>query len=320
MRLRSTDFSGAGRFEAFREIYGRTMMRIEIDPLPDYPLDVDLMIRAVPGFSFATGTFSPTVNRHPPSLIDNDDIVLVHAPQGHGTIRQMGRETMISGGAATFVSNAESGVFEGHTPSKIYNFRFTRKMLSGMLADIDDAVARPIAPDNTALWLLTHYADVMSDMDALATPELRGTIVTHMHDLAAVLLGANRDGLHMAGRRGLRAAQLRAIKDDIRKNLTSRDLSPDVMAARHGISARTLRDLFKEEATTFTDYVLEQRLACAHRLLANPLQRHMTISAIAFDSGFGDISHFNHAFRRRYGLTPSDVRHATLRADAAHRR
>ena len=29
---------------------------------------------------------------------------------------------------------------------------------------------------------------------------------------------------------------------------------------------------------------------------------------IAYASGFGELSHFNHAFRRRYGATPSEVR------------
>jgi AraC-like DNA-binding protein len=32
------------------------------------------------------------------------------------------------------------------------------------------------------------------------------------------------------------------------------------------------------------------------------------ISAVAYDSGFGDISHFNRAFRQRYGEAPSQIR------------
>ena len=35
---------------------------------------------------------------------------------------------------------------------------------------------------------------------------------------------------------------------------------------------------------------------------------HMTIDAIAYASGFGDLSHFNHTFRRRYGATSRAVR------------
>jgi AraC-like DNA-binding protein len=35
---------------------------------------------------------------------------------------------------------------------------------------------------------------------------------------------------------------------------------------------------------------------------------HLTIIDIAFAVGFGDISHFNRVFRRRFGDTPSRVR------------
>jgi hypothetical protein len=62
------------------------------------------------------------------------------------------------------------------------------------------------------------------------------------------------------------------------------------------------------EGTTFSQYVLAERLACARRVLLDPRHAHQSIGAIAYASGFGDLSHFNHAFRRRYGATPSEVR------------
>ncbi len=33
-----------------------------------------------------------------------------------------------------------------------------------------------------------------------------------------------------------------------------------------------------------------------------------SIGEIVLECGFGDISHFNRAFRRRYGSSPSEVR------------
>jgi AraC-like DNA-binding protein len=33
-----------------------------------------------------------------------------------------------------------------------------------------------------------------------------------------------------------------------------------------------------------------------------------SIAEIAYAAGFGDLSTFNHAFRRHFGCTPSDVR------------
>ena len=69
--------------------------------------------------------------------------------------------------------------------------------------------------------------------------------------------------------------------------------------------------LLEDEATSFTAFVLEQRLARAHRMIREPrgLDR---ISTVAFASGFGDLSYFNRAFRRRFGMTPSDLRAQAL--------
>jgi AraC-like DNA-binding protein len=49
-------------------------------------------------------------------------------------------------------------------------------------------------------------------------------------------------------------------------------------------------------------------------MLTTPNRSDRTISAIAFDAGFGDLSHFNRLFRRRFGATPSEVRAETLRS------
>jgi len=40
-----------------------------------------------------------------------------------------------------------------------------------------------------------------------------------------------------------------------------------------------------------------------------------SISSVAFEVGFGDLSYFNRAFRRCYGATPSEVRRSAERND-----
>jgi AraC-like DNA-binding protein len=164
----------------------------------------------------------------------------------------------------------------------------------------------------TVLRLMTRYADVMNDDEALATPELRRSIALHMHDLAALLLGATRDGADAAKKRGVRAARLRAIKDDIVENLAPRNLSASTVAARHGVTARYVNMLFEIEGRSFSEFVLAQRLARAHRMLADQRLLGRRISAIAYDVGFGDLSYFNRTFRKLCAATPSEVRKASL--------
>jgi transcriptional regulator GlxA family with amidase domain len=129
-----------------------------------------------------------------------------------------------------------------------------------------------------------------------------------VYELMALVVGATRDAAELAQGHGLKAARLHAIKQDIAGNLDRHDLSVKALATRHGLTPRCVQRLFETEGVTFTEYVVSQRLGVAHRMLGDPNRESKKISTIAWDCGFGDISHFNHLFRRRYGLSPSDVR------------
>ncbi len=54
--------------------------------------------------------------------------------------------------------------------------------------------------------------------------------------------------------------------------------------------------------------MLEQRLARAYRILSDARFVERNISAVAFESGFSDVSYFNRTFRKRFGAAPSEVR------------
>jgi AraC-like DNA-binding protein len=111
--------------------------------------------------------------------------------------------------------------------------------------------------------------------------------------------------------RGVRAARLTAIKADISRHLTDGSLSVATLAARHGITPRYVHKLFEDDEMTCSQYVLDQRLALAYRRLRDPRLAGRTVSSIAHDAGFGDLSYFNRTFRHRYGVTPSVAREPT---------
>jgi AraC-like DNA-binding protein len=183
--------------------------------------------------------------------------------------------------------------------------------------DVNACVARIVPANNAALHLLVHYLKGVIDTDALSTPGLQRLAVTHVYDLLALALGATRDAAEVAKGRGLRAARLSAIKADIRAHLGARDLSLDTVAQRQGISPVYVRKLFEGEDTSFTQFVLERRLLLAHRLLRDARFAERTIGELALEAGFGDLSNFNRAFRRRFGAAPSDVRSSLQRGHDA---
>jgi AraC-like DNA-binding protein len=86
------------------------------------------------------------------------------------------------------------------------------------------------------------------------------------------------------------------------------DVSIAAIAQRHHLKPRSIQMVFEAEGTTFTDFVLDQRLARARLMLCDPRLAGQKISTFAFDAGFGDLSYFNRVFRRRFGATPSELR------------
>lgn len=78
------------------------------------------------------------------------------------------------------------------------------------------------------------------------------------------------------------------------------------LAGRVGLGASRLEHLFKNDAkVTIREFVRERRLRAAADLLLGTDER---VSAICHRVGFNDVSNFNHAFKRRFGLPPREFR------------
>lgn len=197
--------------------------------------------------------------------------------------------------------------------SEILSIAIPKVLLVPRLA-ASDAVHGSTLASMPAARLLQNYAgSLLGDEDIGAAEQ--ALFASHIVDLAALMLGANRDAQQDAKKSGVRAARRRAIKADIAAQLTNPDLSLDWIARRHRLSGAYVRALFYDEGASFTDYVLNERLDHARCLLASPYLTDQNIATLALMAGFGDISWFNQSFRRRFGLKPSDVRRDSREAD-----
>ena len=282
-------------------------MKVEAQPHPDTTFHSELKLRALPNLGLGLCSSTAATYRRTRALTADECLLLVHL-KGHGAAWQGNREVLLGDGDATLLWGVETGATIFPSDIHCLSLVMPHALVAPMLADLGSVLARRIPADLEALRLLIGYMQTVQQADLSLSPQVRELVSTHVYDLVATALGATHDAYETAQNRGVRAARLRAIKDDIGANLTSRELSVDTLAARHRISERYIRALFESEGTTFTDFVLAARLARAHRLLVVDYFAARTISSIAFEAGFGDLLHFNHAFRRRYGATPSDIR------------
>jgi AraC-like DNA-binding protein len=249
---------------------------------------------------------------HPRELIVDDDLSFMAAPTCPYEATQHGRNAALAAGDGLLMNNAEVGSMRLAAASRFTTFRVPAAAVAPLVSDVGAAVARRIPAGNAALKLLVAYLASALDTEALLSPELQQLAVTHVYDLLAVALGATRDAAAVAAGRGVRAARSRAAKAFVMQQLGRHELSAATVAAHLGVTPRYVHMLFETEDASLSEFVLAQRLARAYQMLTDPRCSGRAISAIAFDAGFSDLSHFNRTFRRRYGATPSDVR-ATAR-------
>jgi AraC-like DNA-binding protein len=299
----------------WREVLGRTVMRMGVEPFGGVRLDAVLTVGALPGLRIVFGEVTPArVSRERDDLVadGNDDLGLMINTGGSFVASSMGREITLGPGEAHLISAAEPFSTTWTTRGGVLGLRVPRAVLAAALPNVEDAIMRPIPRQSLPLRLLTRYASFIAGEAALSTPQLRHTAVAHLHDLIILTLGGGGDDAGFARERGLAGARFRAIQADIIDNLARGDLGVETVAARYRMSARQLQRLFEHHGTTFTAFVLGQRLKRAHRMLSDPRLAGKNIATLAYDAGFGDVSYFNHAFRRHFGATPSEVRAATL--------
>ena len=311
----------ADRLRSWHSVFDRSVSRRQLSPLSDGPFHMHVTVSNLPGGNNSTGantgvcvqrmsfTAGFSAQRTGDLLADgNDDVVLYLHRSGRRLVSQLGRETEVEPGGGILSSNAHASTVIVPEPSHFICIALPRKPILALVPNLEDLLARSVPANNGVLQLLESYLTVLEREESGDTPELRHSVVTHIHDLVAVALGCMRDHIEIANGRGIRAARLHAIKSEIAKNLARSDLSAGALAARHGVTPRYIHKLFESDGTTLSRFILGQRLSLVHRKLTDIRNAGQTIGALAFAAGFGDLSTFNHAFRRHFGATPSDVR------------
>ena len=315
MRFTTADLPPRDRIAIWREVIGRKVLRFDIEPWPERPFHVDATVWTLPGAGVVGAAVSEfRLERTRELTADGNDGLRLAINLGDPElITQGGRELMLGAGEATLMFCAEPFTVERRSPGRFLGVYLPVTVLAPLLGRAGDMIMRPIPRNVAGLRLLTGYAGILNQEDALSAAQAR-LIATHLQDLAALAIGATRDAAALAESRGVRAARLHAIKADVVANLGSADLSIGAMARRHQLHIRYVQRLFEVDGTTYSEYVLAQRLSQAYRLLANPRHAGRAIADIASQCGFGDPAYFSRRVRRAYGAPPSELRAASRAA------
>ena len=312
LRISTDDFPENDRLDVWTEGFSKTLLPCEFDQVPDRPLSQSATLRKLPGLSMVAGEgLGLLVNRTRRQIYGGVNDFFLHVQlKGACQFSQLRRELTAGPGDAFMISSED--VLAAQFPGTFEHISFgvPRQALLDRLPNPEASVVRLLPRSSEALRLLTGYLSLLNGAGVQMAPDtepLGSVYVNHVHDLLALTLRSTGDTWDRA-KGSIRAARLHAIKQDILAYLGQPGLSVNAVAVRQGISPRYIQKLFDLEGTTFTEFVLGERLSRARRMLADPRLAGQTIASIAYDAGFADLSNFNRGFRQRYGVTPSDVR------------
>jgi AraC-like DNA-binding protein len=247
--------------------------------------------------------------RTPQLVRDGDDslcVVLLESGSAHRT--QCGNDDEFESRTAFLCDAGYAGACNFITDVQFWSLRMPRRKIEELLPRVTRFAGANLNKDITAQRLLFSYLRAAFNID-LSAGRVTEVYGEHIIDLVALALGADGEGRSTAEERGARAARRSAILREIERHSGNPDLNAATIATLLRVTPRYVHLLLEETGRSFTHHVLDQRLQRAAALLRDPHWRLRKIADIAAEAGFTDLSYFNRAFRRRFGATPSDIRH-----------
>jgi AraC-like DNA-binding protein len=235
-----------------------------------------------------------------------ENLFLLIQLEGTCGIEQKGRQSIIEPGDCILIDSSLPSVFHfgGHYSNHL-SVHMPRQLLFSKNGQSLEVSRRIDAEDPMAAMLGALVAKlVATDAADKRSPHLRQLLFD-----AARQAFATEEEAGLLPRADTAGARLEIVQILIDRHLTEENLTPRWLAAKLGVSLRTLQDDFNEIGTTATSLIRMRRLHLAREHLVQ--HRHegerLNIAAVAYSTGFNDISYFNRCFRQVFACTPKDV-------------
>jgi AraC family transcriptional regulator, positive regulator of tynA and feaB len=309
LRLSTEDIPGWCRHEWLREVIGREYANVDITPPRSQRLFNEMTIYSGESIRLSIiNSNSITIKRLPqePSLISQDAYFGVILLTGEYLLEQNNREVFLKPGDMT--------IYDATRPHRIYCpgsfskliISIPRKLMQDRLAGVEHCTALHIKSEQGAGNVASQFIQSMAKEAGRVSPVTFDAISESSLDLFTLAVNSVRPQNHNLSRS--RSLSLFRIKEFIARNITDPLLDTAAIEAGTGLTARYINELFHLEDMSLMRYVWDTRLTHCHKTLCNAEHFSYRVSEVALQWGFNDLSHFSRAFKKKFGVTPRDVR------------
>jgi AraC-like DNA-binding protein len=239
--------------------------------------------------------------------LDKDCYYIELIQHGRVNVLQAGQTLVTNAGVGAIFSAAEAYDLECVGKVRSLYLEIPRQAFADRFQKDLVPVAGAIRTDQGLGRIAAEFCSMVaahgSDLDAA----VRARLGDEMMDVLALALelGGNSD---LPEDQAVRRVRLRSVKAWIEEHLVDPDLSLEKIASSNGISLRYLHYLFRLTDMSVSEWIRDRRLQRCYDLLKRPELHALSVTEVAYQLGFNSSSHFSTAFRKKFGVSPSDLR------------
>jgi len=233
---------------------------------------------------------------------DSDIIAISMVVSGDCYQRQGDTSVQVGPGGIAIVDMSSPYAIGSSNAYRELRVHLPRDIFTAQIGRIETLAGRNYAAGGALHGLFASYFRDFADV----LPTLSATDADRGFEGLLFLLQSAVAGRAPFAKNQVEPAALRSLAElFIGRHLHDPDLDPNRIAAALSISRTRLYEVFAG-TNGVAATILAARLDAAQRMLVLPVGA--TIGVVLLDCGFRDAPTFNRAFRRRFGMTPSELR------------
>ncbi|MFD9521206.1 helix-turn-helix domain-containing protein [Streptomyces sp. NPDC059979] len=308
------------RFDWFNDVVASALMPTALSSERSADFQAEAAVLDIGAAQVSSFEYSHVRSRRTPALIrrgDPEQYQPALLTRGRMWMSQCGSDAELAPGDMILWDTShpfEADCRAGNGTLRALVVQLPRTALPLRAGRIDTLLGRRIGADIGMGAVLARFIASLGAHGSECAPQELHRMGTVAIELASACLAQRIDAYGELPAETRARALRERIDAMVEHNLGDPALTPDLIAAAHGISVRALHALFRTEPESVAATVRRRRLERCRADLARPELAGRPVHEIAARWCFANAAAFSRAFRGAYGISPTDFRRETARA------